>query len=284
MGGDPGLELSTFSFCHHGHLFSYNNLDTSLPPLALHNKLSLPRRKLYFAQSHKPPYHGRVCVAPPGCLLSSSPDGPTKGILYVPSEKGKLTRACPATFIPESNLFMPPDVTHFVLCLAAAPKAKLSATSGFNPCVNAGCGKPAVRPLVDTGAMVFVVFGIRGVNRTRRLDNHVLGDLVHTFGHAGQACCGLASEGQAPCTAFSSSPRPGSALQQHKQMEEQRRQRCREPKALFCFSKRTTRGAQEALTETTSHFSGNPFLSATSNLLILSLNLPFLRILEANTS
>ncbi|NXP40431.1 DISP3 protein, partial [Leiothrix lutea] len=102
-------------------------------------------RKLYFAQSHKPPYHGRVCVAPPGCLLSSSPDGPTKGILYVPSEK--------------------------------APKAKLSATSGFNPCMNTGCGKPAVRPLVDTGAMVFVVFGIRGVNRTRRPDNHVLGDM-----------------------------------------------------------------------------------------------------------
>ncbi|XP_010220730.1 PREDICTED: patched domain-containing protein 2 isoform X3 [Tinamus guttatus] len=103
-------------------------------------------RKLYFAQSHRPPYHGRVCVAPPGCLLSSSPDGPTKGILYVPSEK-------------------------------AAPKAKLSATSGFNPCMNTGCGKPAARPLVDTGAMVFVVFGIRGVNRTRRTDNHVIGDM-----------------------------------------------------------------------------------------------------------
>lgn len=102
-------------------------------------------RKLYFAQSHKPPYHGRVCVAPPGCLLSSSPDGPTKGILYVPSEK--------------------------------APKAKLSATSGFNPCMNTGCGKPAVRPLVDTGAMVFVVFGIRGINRTGRSDNHVIGDM-----------------------------------------------------------------------------------------------------------
>ncbi|NWQ84307.1 DISP3 protein, partial [Columbina picui] len=102
-------------------------------------------RKLYFAQSHKPPYHGRVCAAPPGCLLSSSPDGPTKGILYVPSEK--------------------------------APKAKLSATSGFNPCMNTGCGKPAVRPLVDTGAMVFVVFGIRGVNRTRRPDNHVIADM-----------------------------------------------------------------------------------------------------------
>ncbi|XP_001371732.2 protein dispatched homolog 3 [Monodelphis domestica] len=102
-------------------------------------------RKLYFAQSHKPPFHGRVCVAPPGCLLSSSPDGPNKGFLYVPSEK--------------------------------APKTRLSATSGFNPCVNTGCGKPAVRPLVDTGAMVFVVFGILGVNRTRHSDNHVIGDM-----------------------------------------------------------------------------------------------------------
>ena len=50
-------------------------------------------RKLYFAQSHKPPFHGRVCVAPPGCLLSSSPDGPTKGFFYVPSEKGMCREA-----------------------------------------------------------------------------------------------------------------------------------------------------------------------------------------------
>ncbi|XP_070109703.1 protein dispatched homolog 3 isoform X4 [Equus caballus] len=101
-------------------------------------------RKLYFAQSHKPPFHGRVCVAPPGCLLSSSPDGPTKGFFYVPSEK--------------------------------VPRSRLSATFGFNPCVNTGCGKPAVRPLVDTGAMVFVVFGIIGINRTRQMDNHVIRD------------------------------------------------------------------------------------------------------------
>ncbi|KAM4872447.1 protein dispatched homolog 3 isoform 2-T2 [Thomomys bottae] len=101
-------------------------------------------RKLYFAQSHRPPFHGRVCFAPPGCLISSSPDGPTKGFFFVPSEK--------------------------------VPKARLSATFGFNPCVNTGCGKPAVRPLVDTGAMVFVVFGIVGINRTQQADNHVIGD------------------------------------------------------------------------------------------------------------
>lgn len=61
---------------------------------------------------------------------------------------------------------------------SAAPKARLSATFGFNPCINTGCGKPAVRPLVDTGAMVFVVFGIIGINRTRQVDNHVIGDPV----------------------------------------------------------------------------------------------------------
>uniref|UniRef100_A0A8C6XM59 Dispatched RND transporter family member 3 n=1 Tax=Naja naja TaxID=35670 RepID=A0A8C6XM59_NAJNA len=103
-------------------------------------------RKLYFAQSHKPPYHSRVCLAPPGCLLSSSPDGPNKGYLFVPSER-------------------------------ASSRSRFSITSGFNPCRNGNCGKPAVRPLVDTGAMVFVVFGILGVNRTRRTDNHVIGDM-----------------------------------------------------------------------------------------------------------
>lgn len=61
---------------------------------------------------------------------------------------------------------------------STAPKARPSATFGFNPCVNTGCGKPAVRPLVDTGAMVFVVFGIVGINRTRQVDNHVIGDPV----------------------------------------------------------------------------------------------------------
>ena len=35
-----------------------------------------------------------------------------------------------------------------------------------------------MRPLVDTGAMVFVVFGILGVNRTEHKDNHVIGDMV----------------------------------------------------------------------------------------------------------
>uniref|UniRef100_A0A8C2YN98 Protein dispatched homolog 3 n=1 Tax=Chinchilla lanigera TaxID=34839 RepID=A0A8C2YN98_CHILA len=132
-------------------------------------------RKLYFAQSHKPPFHGRVCTAPPGCLLSSSPDGPTKGSFYVPSEK--------------------------------VPRARLSATFGFNPCVNTGCGKPAVRPLVDTGAMVFVVFGIIGINRTRQVDNHVIGDpgsvvydssfdLFKEIGHLCRLCKAIAGNSE----------------------------------------------------------------------------------------
>lgn len=61
---------------------------------------------------------------------------------------------------------------------SSAANAKPSKTFGFNPCSGGVCGRPAVRPLVDTGAMVFVVFGILGVNRTERRDNHVIGDLV----------------------------------------------------------------------------------------------------------
>lgn len=61
---------------------------------------------------------------------------------------------------------------------SSAAKMKPSKTFGFNPCSGGACGNPAVRPLVDTGAMVFVVFGILGVNRTERRDNHVIGDMV----------------------------------------------------------------------------------------------------------
>ncbi|XP_060026888.1 protein dispatched homolog 3 isoform X2 [Erinaceus europaeus] len=132
-------------------------------------------RKLYFAQSHKPPFQGRICVGPPGCQLSSSPDGPTKGSFYVPSEK--------------------------------VPKTRLSATFGFNPCMNTGCGKPAVRPLVDTGAMVFVVFGIVGINRTQQVDNHVIGDpgsvvydssfdLFKELGHLCRLCKAIAGNSE----------------------------------------------------------------------------------------
>uniref|UniRef100_A0A673H202 Protein dispatched homolog 3-like n=1 Tax=Sinocyclocheilus rhinocerous TaxID=307959 RepID=A0A673H202_9TELE len=103
-------------------------------------------RKLYFAQHTISPYPSRVCEGPPGCVFSSGPDGPTQGSFYAP--------------------------------LPAAPnQIKISRTSGFNPCSGGQCGKPAVRPLVDTGAMVFVVFGILGINRTQRSDNHVIGDL-----------------------------------------------------------------------------------------------------------
>ncbi|CAJ0932774.1 unnamed protein product [Ranitomeya imitator] len=101
-------------------------------------------RKLFFTLVHKNPTHGRVCAAASGCPGSGS-DVSNRGFFYVPTEKG-------------------------------APK-KLSPTLNFNPCLNTVCGKPAVRPLVDTGAMVFVVFGIHGVNRTRVPDNHVLGEL-----------------------------------------------------------------------------------------------------------
>ncbi|XP_028314353.1 protein dispatched homolog 3 [Gouania willdenowi] len=106
-------------------------------------------RQLYFAQRRLRPHPSRVCVSPPGCRISSGPDGHTQGTFYTP--------------LPYNPSF--------------DAKAKPSKTFGFNPCGNGACGHPAVRPLVDTGAMVFVVFGILGVNRTERKDNHVIGDL-----------------------------------------------------------------------------------------------------------
>ncbi|XP_029019831.1 protein dispatched homolog 3 [Betta splendens] len=105
-------------------------------------------RRLYFAQRRLSPHPSRVCVHPPGCLVGSGPDGPTQGAFYAP---------------------LPSDTS--------APKTNPSKTFGFNPCSGGVCGRPAVRPLVDTGAMVFVVFGILGVNRTEQKDNHVIGDM-----------------------------------------------------------------------------------------------------------
>ncbi|KAL4623065.1 hypothetical protein GN956_G19313 [Arapaima gigas] len=102
-------------------------------------------RKLYFAQLRRSPFPSRVCAAPPGCAFSAGPDGPTKGSFYTPHR--------------------------------ADSPAAVSKTSDFDPCGGGGCGRPAVRPLVDTGAMVFVVFGILGVNRSHQPDNHVIGDL-----------------------------------------------------------------------------------------------------------
>ncbi|AWP06850.1 putative patched domain-containing protein 2 [Scophthalmus maximus] len=106
-------------------------------------------RRLYFAQHRLRPHPSRVCVNRPGCGISSGPDGPTQGVFYSPISSGS----------------------------SSAAKTKASKTFGFNPCSGGVCGRPAVRPLVDTGAMVFVVFGILGVNRTGHKDNHVIGDM-----------------------------------------------------------------------------------------------------------
>ncbi|KAG7281285.1 hypothetical protein CRUP_030968 [Coryphaenoides rupestris] len=106
-------------------------------------------RRLYFAQHRLRPHCSRVCSDPPGCGISSVPKGPTQGTFYAP---------LPGELLGASKLS--------------------SKTLDFNPCAGGGaCGPPAVRPLVDTGAMVFVVFGILGVNRTQRRDNHVIGDM-----------------------------------------------------------------------------------------------------------
>ncbi|KAK7934165.1 hypothetical protein WMY93_005061 [Mugilogobius chulae] len=106
-------------------------------------------RRLYFAQRRLRPHPSRVCVNLPGCNISSGPDSPAQGSFYAP---------------------VPKDVS-------SPAKVNPSKTLGFNPCSGGACGQPAVRPLVDTGAMVFVVFGILGINRTGPRDNHVIGDL-----------------------------------------------------------------------------------------------------------
>ncbi|XP_019741111.1 protein dispatched homolog 3 [Hippocampus comes] len=106
-------------------------------------------RKLHFAQHKLRPHATRVCVSPPGCGVSGTPDGPARGTFYAP--------------LPRDS--------------ASAAPEKASKMFGFNPCTGGACGRPAVRPLVDTGAMVFVVFGILGVNRTQRRGNHVIGDM-----------------------------------------------------------------------------------------------------------
>ncbi|KAJ8380072.1 hypothetical protein SKAU_G00008500 [Synaphobranchus kaupii] len=136
----------------------------------------LHSRKLYFAQLRHSPYPSRVCAAPPGCIISAGPDGPTQGAFYTP---------------------LPADPA----------QTTSSRTSGFNPCRGGVCGQPAVRPLVDTGAMVFVVFGILGVNRTHRKDNHVIGDmgsviydpnfdLFKEIGHLCQLCKAISANTQ----------------------------------------------------------------------------------------
>nr|XP_033474804.1 protein dispatched homolog 3 isoform X2 [Epinephelus lanceolatus] len=145
----------TMKRCHH---FSWMITSTSCEPrhgwtpeFSFYVALSPQQhsRRLYFAQRRLRPHPSRLCVSSPGCSISSGPDGPTQGSFYIP---------------------LPSDPS-------SAAKTKQSKTFGFNPCSGGACGHPAVRPLVDTGAMVFVVFGILGVNRTEHRDNHVIGDM-----------------------------------------------------------------------------------------------------------
>ncbi|XP_033828260.1 protein dispatched homolog 3 [Periophthalmus magnuspinnatus] len=111
--------------------------------------LQLHSRRLYFAQRRLRPHPSRVCVNLPGCNISAGPESSTQGSFYAP--------------LPNEP--------------SSPAKVNPSKTLGFNPCTGGACGRPAVRPLVDTGAMVFVVFGILGINRTEPRDNHVIGDL-----------------------------------------------------------------------------------------------------------
>lgn len=51
-----------------------------------------PGRRLYFAQRHPRPHPSRVCVSPPGCGVSTGPDGPTRGAFYTPLPGGERAR------------------------------------------------------------------------------------------------------------------------------------------------------------------------------------------------
>lgn len=151
-----------------------------------------------------PPSTGACVVHLPAACSAPAPMGPPRASstclvreVLVGTQGGLGARAHPPTL---------PYSTH----PSTVPKARLSATFGFNPCVNTGCGKPAVRPLVDTGAMVFVVFGIIGLNRTRQVDNHVIGDPVGgpALGRCHRAPDRLAEEHQP----WASSPTPSWLL------------------------------------------------------------------------
>lgn len=48
-----------------------------------------PFRRLYYAQHYLKPHPSRVCVSPPGCGISSGPDGPTRGTFYAPLLSGE---------------------------------------------------------------------------------------------------------------------------------------------------------------------------------------------------
>nr|XP_032817859.1 protein dispatched homolog 3 [Petromyzon marinus] len=149
-------------------------------------------RRLFFSQMRRFPFQSRVCLGPRGCTLSQAPDGPNHGHFYVPrshadSDPGKAGHGAEA----------------------AGPSLR-----GYDPCAGGRCAQPAARPLVDTGAMVFLVFGVLGLNRSAtaeghggRDDNHVIPstgevlfdpefDVVRELAHLCRLCKAFAANGQ----------------------------------------------------------------------------------------
>ncbi|XP_061422356.1 protein dispatched homolog 3 [Lethenteron reissneri] len=149
-------------------------------------------RRLFFSQMRRFPFQSRVCLGPRGCTLSQAPDGPNHGHFYVPrshadSDPGKAGHGAEA----------------------AGPSLR-----GYDPCAGGRCAQPAARPLVDTGAMVFLVFGVLSLNRSAtaeghggRDDNHVIPstgevlfdpefDVVRELAHLCRLCKAFAANGQ----------------------------------------------------------------------------------------
>ncbi|XP_070561577.1 protein dispatched homolog 3-like [Ptychodera flava] len=54
--------------------------------------------------------------------------------------------------------------------------SQASPNTGYNPCANDGCAPAAARPILNNGAMVYVVFGINHIDRTNMTGEHVLAE------------------------------------------------------------------------------------------------------------
>uniref|UniRef100_A0A8C4NGJ2 DUF7023 domain-containing protein n=1 Tax=Eptatretus burgeri TaxID=7764 RepID=A0A8C4NGJ2_EPTBU len=139
-GGCPAKFLLTDFSCDGRRGWSFNfSFFVALKP-------QLSSRRLFFAQARRFPFNSRVCLGPQGCMVAPTAKGPNRQAFYVPYAAG------------------------------AVPRPPLS-LRGYNPCSDGpGCGPPASRPLVDSGAIVFLVFGILGLNQSSTHENHVIGN------------------------------------------------------------------------------------------------------------
>lgn len=53
-----------------------------------------------------------------------------------------------------------------------------SIVPGYDPCANGKCGTTSTRPNLETGAAIYVVFGLKGIDRSNVSYNQVLTERV----------------------------------------------------------------------------------------------------------